>query len=343
MAGKDQHHIWQLLQRGFGERRGKDYHVWVYSKNQPARRTATRLFGVEKHFYGPEGSLADSNITKYENESQSTIQDIRKLPNGAAVDSAFAANLIAHLEIRSAFLREDSSRAMQKGMSELVRRFTSPRDLKEAISGYLKDNPDEVDKHLIKEFVPAKQRAGIHEVLQSVIKYMPEDEVLSAFRPGLSHIENFIAQFPEHMKESHNKVISENEDFPLRANLHLERRYSVLRLESGSFILPDTTLAFIKKGGASPFTDKGDSVECVVLPISHNVAIIGRTRADTDYPLKAINRILAGCSFKAFVARDRSPQLQGLTGRIGKYAKLISDRDLDRIVASAASSPQKPL
>ena len=342
MAGNNQHHVWQMLQRGFGEKRGKDHHVWVYSKTEPARQTATRLFGAEKHFYGPEGSLADLNITKYENENQSTIQEIRRLPNGADVDREFAANLIAHLELRSAFLREDASEKMQKAMTELLRQFTSPKELRAAMVNYLKGNPDKLDKFLGKEFIPVNQRAGFVEIIHRLIETLPEEKILEHFSADFFPINQFIKEFPSIMNASQNRILGENEDFPLRAKLHMQKQYSVLRPASGSFILPDTTLAFIKKEGASPFIDKNDNIESVVLPIAHDVAIIGRSGVNTNYPLKAINRILAGCSFKAFIAREQSLQWQGLTKRIGKYARLISDRDLNRIISSALLSHHKP-
>lgn len=328
-----------MLQRGFGQKRGKDHHVWIYSRNEPPRQTVTRLFGVEKHFYGPEGSLADLNITKYENDNQSTIQEIRKLPNGSEVDQNFAANLIAHLEMRTAFLREDASTKMQKGMISLLDRFTSAKELKSFMVDYLKKNPAELEARLAKEFIPVNQRDGYKNIAYKLIEMLPDDEVKASFDPGVSFFRNFIEQFPEIMNHSQNKVIAENEDFPLRAKLHMKNRYSVFRLDSGSFILPDTTLAFVKKNGASPFIDKNDEVSAVILPVSRDVAIVGHTQSHFYLSIKAMNRILAGCSFKSFIAGDKSPQLQSLTGRIGKYAKLISDRDLGRIVKSAASSP----
>jgi len=137
-----------MLQRGFGEKHGRDHHIWVYTNTKPPERTVTRLFGFEKHFYGPAGSAADEKITEYENESQSVIQDIRKLPNGSKVDPDFAATLIAHLEMRTEFLREDVSRKMQKGFSELVKQFKCPNSLRAAMTDYLKSNPEELEKLL---------------------------------------------------------------------------------------------------------------------------------------------------------------------------------------------------
>lgn len=335
MAGIKHHHIWQLLQRGFGERRGRDHHVWVYSKDKIAEQTATRLFGAEKYFYGPEGSQADINITEYENETQSVIQDIRKLPDGATVDPEFAAILISHLEMRSSFLREDASEKMQRMMTELLEGFSSPSDLRDMMSKQLVTDPKILNDVLSKLLIPQSERGNFLELAKLAVRTMPNDEILKSFSSGFGAFSNLIDIFPEIVKEGQNKALSVGAIHPDRADLHRHRNYSVFRIESGEFILPDTTLAFIKKEGAAPFVDKDNNAEAVILPISNNVAIIGRTHKGTEYSVKTINRVLAGCSFRAFIAKERDPRLQGLTRRIGKYARLLSEKEVKKMVKSA--------
>jgi hypothetical protein len=317
-----------MLQRGFGEKRGKDHHVWVYRKTEPAKQTVTRLFGVEKHFYGEEGSQADTNITKYENDSQSIIQEIRKLRDGADVDSEFAATLISHLEIRTAFLRKQGSTTMQKAVGGLVERFRSPEKLRSMMINYLKDNPEELDKLLGKGFIPPAQRAGFTQISHQIVEKMSDEEILKSMEHGFGQIGEVMAQFPDLMKDGQNKALVRDFSNQDRAKSHLERKYFVFRPESGSLILPDTTLAFVKKEGASPLSQIKDDIQAVILPLGANIAIIGSANGKVNYSLKAINRILAGCSFEAFLAVEKNTIFDGLTGRIGKYAKLISDREL---------------
>ena len=332
MAGNKQHHVWQMLQRGFGEQRGKDHHVWVYRKTEPAKQTVTRLFGVETHFYGPEGSQADTNITKYENDSQSTIQEIRKLPNGAEVDPVFVATLIAHLEIRSAFLRGKTSSTMQKAIGGLVQRFRSPEKLRAVMIAHFKDNPDELDKLLGKGFVAPSQRICFAQFAQKIIEMMPDDELSKLMEQGFGQIVEIVDQFPDLTKAAQNNALVLDVANQSRAKSHLERDYFIFRPASGSLILPDTTLAFVKKEGASPISQKHDDIKAVILPIASDVAIIGRADGKADYSLKTINRLLAGCSFEAFLTKEQSSHFQGLRGRIGKHATLISDLDLQGLI-----------
>lgn len=336
MAGSNHHHIWQMLQRGFGERRGRDYHVWIYSKAKQAEQTATRLFGAEKYFYGPEGSQADANITKYENENQSAIQDLRKLPHGASVDPEFASTLISHLEIRSAFLREDTAFRIQKMLNEWMRGVQSPKDLRSLLLEQLSSNPKILDDVLAKGFIPVHLREGFQDFASLAVEKMSDKEIKDSFSDGFEIFEKAIESFPGAVKDGQNKVLSSATTFPLRSSLHLKRHYTIFRPDSGNFILPDTTLAFIKKEGAAPFIDKNDIVSAVIIPISANVAIIGKSDPADFYSLKAANKVLAGCSFKSFIANCKSDHFQSLTNRIGKYARLLSDKEIKRIANASA-------
>ena len=125
MAGKEQHHVWRMLQRGFGEKRGKDHHIWVYRKGTKPSRKGTRNFGVDRFFYGPEGSETDKSITNFENSVQSSIQDARKLDDGAELSASFVAPLIAHLEVRSNFLRSELSNLTERMQAALTDHLSS--------------------------------------------------------------------------------------------------------------------------------------------------------------------------------------------------------------------------
>ncbi len=134
------------------------------------------------------------------------------------------------------------------------------------------------------------------------------------------------------MKKIQNKAFVENVANETRSKFHLERDYSVCRLETGALILPDTTLAFVTAKGATPFFQKEDEVEAVILPIASDAAIVGKTKSGGDYPLKVMNRLLAACSYQAFLAKEKTESFQGLAGRIGKYANMISEGALRGLV-----------
>ena len=331
-----------MLQRGFGTKRGKDHHVWIYGKDQPPKQTVTRLFGMEKHFYGPEGSGADTNITTYENESQNTTQEVRQLPNGADVDAEFSATLISHLEIRSIFLREETSTSFQKGMAGLTSSLTSPTALRRAMHRYLKDNPEMVDGFLGQQLVPISDRDQARLLMEEALNHLPEDALLEAIGPAVSQIEMLSELIPGVAKDAQNKVLAESASGHSRMDLYRDFKFRVFRPGDGKLILPDTTVCFTKRRGAAPFAQKGDEIEAVALPLSSSVAIVGCRSGESPFSLKTLNRLLAACSFKSFIASEDNKTFRALRRRIGKYAKLIDDRDLDISIDEVDLRPAQP-
>lgn len=342
MAGNRHHHIWQMLQRGFGTKRGRDHHVWVYRKYQSPKQTVTRLFGMEKHFYGPEGSDADNNITRYENENQSNIQEVRQLPDGADVDAEFAATLIAHLEIRSAFLREEASEILQKSMTGLTSSITSPDALRRAMLRYLEENPEEVNSFLGRQLVQNSDRDQFKRLMEEALNHLSEEALLEAIAPAVSQIKVLSGSIPAIARNAQNKVLAESASGHSKIGLYRNFSYRVFRPADGSLILPDTTVCFTKRGGAAPFAQKSDELEAVALPLSSSVAIVGCKSGQNPFSLKTLNRLLAGCSFKSFIANEDNGAFRALRGRIGKYAKLIDSRDLDFSIDDVDLRPAKP-
>lgn len=52
MSGRNQHHFWQLLQRGFGVERKPNYTtVYAYRKDKIPLPVGTRNIGAEKDFF----------------------------------------------------------------------------------------------------------------------------------------------------------------------------------------------------------------------------------------------------------------------------------------------------
>jgi hypothetical protein len=185
---------------------------------------------------------------------------------------------------------------------------------------------------LAQSFVPQTQRSGFLEIANEVIAGLPDDQILTLMDPSFGKISKLSGQFPKLMKEGQNKAFVDNVAHENRSKFHLKRNYSVYRLEIGAFILPDTTLAFVTAKGARPFFQEEDEVESVILPIASDVAIVGKTKARCDYPLKAMNRLLAGCSYQAFLANEQTSSFQGLAGRIGRYAHMINKGALRSLI-----------
>ncbi len=333
MAGKNHHHNWQLLQRGFGQKLYGDHHIWVYEKGNPPKQTVTRLHGATKYFYGPEDSDADTNITNFENTTQSFIQDARNAENGKELDPTILAPIIAHLEMRSMFLREQISNLGERLLTTLKGYIASEKHSVKLFSSYIKNHPELVDEIL--------DENGIQGEPRQIAKAYAEQLMPFATRQGAKEVSKLVKTLFDPLldgmantaRTAHIKSLESPFVEIDRTKIHLEREYFVHRTDTAQFILPDTSLAFLMERGASPISQKDDHIKQVIFPISSDTVIIGKAKKSAIRDELTINKILANCSFESFIAKTNCENLSRLSNRIGRNAKVIKDSELKKMLS----------
>lgn len=332
MAGRRQHHIWQFLQRGFSWREHGDDQIFVYRKGVAPKQTVTRKFGWIAEFYGPEGSAADANITEFEGQVQSFLQDVRRMDGGVRLDPNMVAPIVAHLEMRSSFLRHEMSRIAERVVDGLARHFQSKPKLRALLTSYVQGQPEQVRDLLSDSGVPEEFH---HVCLELIDVKLPNlitataDDLASGFASLFGIMR---AKLAESAAKSHISSLENDFSETERAKGHAKLTYGVLRRERGSFVLPDTSLAIFKTSGLSPVSQKSDKIEAVLMPISTEVAVIGSSMGEFSRDNSTLRRALSSCSFEAFLAPTQSNELEKLADRIGKNASLVSDAELQKII-----------
>ena len=196
-------------------------------------------------------------------------------------------------------------------------------------------NPGDFERYIAATFAPPSQRNSLADLFVHVVETISDEQLLEMLGSDIQAFSAITDRIPDAIKGGQIKALLENLSEQPRVAAHLDRHYSVLRFDSDNLILPDTTLAFIKRKGLSPFSQKYDEILSVILPISSSAAIFGTIEPGNCPSLKATNRILACCSHRAFLSRSLDAYFNGLTGRIGRDAHLITDAELRKIVASS--------
>lgn len=328
MAGKAQHHVWRMLQRGFGVKKGKEYHVFTYETRTPPRQQGTGSFGVEKYFYGPRDSPTDTKITNIENLLQSYIQDARNMSDGEPLNNQVFPHLVTLLEVRSQFLREELSNVSKKLESSLNHQLGSSAIAKELLLAHIRKNPKIIEEFLAQQLVPINQRSGIENLIMAYFESLDPQKIAQAFTnlPDLS--------LDKWAKDAHNKAILSLQPDSLRIKQNSRFSYFVYKPKGGQLILPDTCVAFISNKSVGPFSDKDHDAHTVIMPLSSDTAAVGFRQGHRKMELKTVNRLLAGCAYKAFLAKTDDPALRPLANRIGKHAKLIQTKDLRDILSN---------
>jgi uncharacterized protein DUF4238 len=330
MAGKQHHHFWQMLQKGFAWQEYGDHHIWVYRKNSEPKQTVTRTFGRINSFYGPEGSEADKNITEFENSVQGFIQEVRKADTGQEIDRDISAAIVSHLEVRSLFLRDELSRVGERMLSVLQSYLASEKQAAAIFSAFARNHPEMIDDAL--------EESGIPEEMLPLARQLAAQNLPKAIRNGADKMADIadmlftplLKTMTDTAKNAHNKDLEHDFTKTERTKKHKAMRYFIYRSNTGQLILPDTSLAFFKEKGCTPISQKGDNIESVFVPVSRHVAIVGKTDPAFEREIGTIQKVLASCAYEAFLAAERSDELKSLSSRISRNASLISDAELER-------------
>jgi hypothetical protein len=331
MAGKKQHHVWKALQNGFSWKEHNDDQIWVFRKGENPEQTITKKFGVDKRFYGEPDSESDKNITDFESSIQGFIQETRQLKNGSVLDTESCASLLAHLEMRSQFMRNEMVRLAERAVKFIDDQVASRANFTRILSAYIKKHPEMLDAEL--------EKSGADPSLWPALKVHFEKELPRVIRASHGEFSaafegvfrNALGSMAEIAKSSHNKTLTGNFSEVERTGFHRKLTFTLLEVPSMDLILPDTCVAFFMQSGCRPISSKVDKVESVVMPVSRNRAIIGRKDTTKNWDVPTIKRALASCSFEAFIAPENNKDFQALASRIGKNAQMVRESEVSKI------------
>lgn len=268
-------------------------------------------------------------ITDYENDINSFISQLKANNSTTLEDTKTISGLIAHLETRTLFLREEMAVLMGAVSSTICHLFSSSSNVEKIIQVYMREHPNFLDEKLKELNIEAKNfelaRDLVSSQIDDIIKNTSQD--LSAqFSKTWKTIE---ADLINIIKSSHLKSLKEQNASTVQTKFYENLKYRLHDEIEGSFILPDVMTVFMTSNGIKLFTSKGDVVESVIFPLTSSQLLIGERVETLNRPLKQWNRILASAAFGSFIAKSDSPNFRSLACRIGRNAELLSDADIN--------------
>ncbi|MGR3462104.1 MAG: DUF4238 domain-containing protein [Roseovarius sp.] len=334
LSGRKNHHVPQLLQRGFGTKRKKSVQVWVYKKDKPPFPTSTANFGAERDFYiEREDRLVDDLITDFEGEIHNFIQSIRAGDQQALEDRSTIASILAHLEMRSKFLREEMMFLSDALLGELRHYLSKPQNMLHYLRSAAADNPDVIENGIDELRLNGEQRTLANAWVEANLDQFLEDNAAEFMAQFQSVLGVLIDRLGETVKEGHLKALRKDVREIGRREAYLELSYRVIRFKEPELILPDTMVTFLKrKGRMTPFLDKTDQVEEIYLPLTSQAALHGYRGDPVQRTLSTVNRILASCAGQSFVAQANDGKFIALTSRIGKNAQVVSRAEMRKVI-----------
>lgn len=338
-SGPSQHILPQFLQRNFAEKRRKQYYAYLYKINCETTRPNIGGIGAERNFYKLHDQFeSDSHVGINENIISKYVQLLLKMDENIIQDVKIISNIIYHFETRSKFLRNEFSDSSKKLLEEIESQLKNKNVLRKFLIKNLNQfdflqeiaignglNPNNPRDILFissgAEYILEQSMDESHELLSILIEHVKNHIIDKASKSG--HI---------------NSLITPPNETP-RIEMYSEFKFRYFKLENpNSFILPDTVVSFVTKNGVKPISSKDDYIECVFIPVSSNMVIIGEKHIPIHRNSKEINLIMSSCAYEYFIAKERNPEFEKMKKRIGKNAKLSYDLDVKKIVRDILAS-----
>lgn len=344
MAGRKQHEIPRLFQRGFLIPTSADAErIFVFRRGGRSFDRNIEKVGYGEDFYSSPAAdgerTLDDDITDYEKHLSGLVRTLRAVAPGDEADGSVAAEIIVHLTFRNAHLREVFTLGAQ-GMLGVVTEVMQDDELLRQFLGL--DGPTGSDK-LLKQIVdnlmadPRAQDLGIpmavfeRLILALVREHFPA--LMSSQRPMmLAAFGAVLGEAPQIAKESHNKALA---TLPTKSN---ERETWLRKLvwrvvESPiDLALPDcVALGVDTAGRALPFATSGvKDIQEVLLPLSSRRLLVGTAvNVSPTFDISHFNQAAAACSHTYFLRASRTPETLALLSSIGTRSTVA----LDEVIA----------
>lgn len=352
MSGRKQHNIPQVLLRGFRclGSKGKEAQVFVFSRGRSPFLTATHGVAAQRHFYSELASdgadTLDDIITNYEARITELVASIRAADSGTKIDPTDAAELVTHLTVRNAHIRQSFGSGVKhlvEGLAQILGSEANARRILGVDAATPSARFLEVLKEAIQELPLPNSRIPA-AVVENILYTLARENFSRAYEqlsPVLSHgFKKMVSEVDTIARKGHNKALSTNVAPPARVSELSALEWTTVSVAQG-VVLPDC-VALGRESGATEFHPlvlaMSSQIQLVIMPVSTSTVLIG-LRSGTVVPdLTHFNTAAAECSHTFFVSSEDLPVLRNLVERIGTRASRI----IEEGVSGALSEITKP-
>jgi len=281
--------------------------------------------GVEEFFYSKLGGAGEATlddlVTSIEGAFDADLREIRRAPVGSSIDAAVAARLATHLCLRTAHLRSIFQQGVGQLLEELSMWVRDPRQLRDLI-GLDTDVGMERMLTIVGDEARGQPFENLvaHPLARRLIAFLAResfDEVNLAQTPQMVEaLSGVLAALPAMMRDAHNNALREVDQPQWKFDL-AQLSWRTQRVVGA--ILPDCiALAMSGTDSFTPLSLKEHkNPTMVILPIAHNLLLVGSKGEPAELKLDAVNAASAACSDSFFIGREPcdSTDLASLIGQ----------------------------
>lgn len=355
MAGRRQHHIPRLYLRGFlMGASGSTEKVCVYREGREPYISPIEFVAAERDFNSPPSldgtETLDDRFTAYENSRLApTVQALRGAAIGSVVEPAIAAEVIAHLSLRTSHLRA----LFQKGMSTVMHTAKEIFSDSSVITRYLSLDgltmSDQFRTSVVEELYrqsPVMSSLGPRPFMEQLAFWFVRENFDHLFASQIPHLlaamKGALERSPTFARDGHIKAMTSGIVPPIRVRDLATYSWRIEAAPAAGAILPDcVAIAYDVRGQAAPYilTPK-DELTTVVLPLTAAMLLVGKGPSASAIDLKRLNQDLAACSYDFFVSATQAPEYAELHQRIRERASITLDDALASAVTEFRPKPK---
>lgn len=306
MAGKRQHYVPRLLQRGFLlDPTEEAERTWQHRRGLAPKPVSISDVGVEAWFYSRKSSdgspTLDDYITDLEDELGPIVATFRETAPGAGIDADDAATCVVHLVMRTKHLRRMLDDGINSIIEEVGELFSDPSRTGNLfgfgsgnLSQAMTDGIRSAAQNLAIQGVPT----ALSERLMTVLVRENQDAIVANINAIMgAMLERLGAGIAPKVRDAHNGMLGPRTE----ENAWLIRlagfRWSIKKGEG--LILPDAVALAVESGERlMPLLfASGADTTAVVMPVAHNRILVGLAAEREYLPLSHFNeQAAAACS-----------------------------------------------
>ncbi len=361
MSGRKQHYIPQCLLRGFeASRSGKGPQVVVLRRGRDPYVSLIEDVTAQRNFYSEMSEdgrkTLDDHITEYENRLGPMLAALRASESGAAVDPLLAAEVVAHLTVRAAFLRGVFSLGVEELISNTSAFFADGEAVRLQL-GIDTGEPnailnEEIDK-LLNQFAVQLPSLAAHSLLKRMALFGLRESFTQNYDEHAERVASLLRSvgdaLPKIVRGGHTKVLTESVVPDSRVDALKGLHWSVIRIRPDShLLLPDCVALSGVNGGATyvPYLlHSDDELETILLPLSSSELLVGsRAAVAPEVHVADVNAAAINCAFDFVVSSKRGAlcDFADLLGESSKATVLSMVRESAAGVFVSRNRPPEP-
>ncbi|MGR3507314.1 MAG: DUF4238 domain-containing protein [Paracoccaceae bacterium] len=329
MAGRKQHFIPRHFLKEFIIQDGNDK-LWMYRRGLPNPVPVSRDdAAATRDFYSKpattDAPTLDDLITEYENKLKFSVEAARAVSAGETLPAHLISEIVAHLTIRAAYLRE----FVDAGASELVSSIDTlihrPTELLESIELPRHRTPskfeemaiEQLEKHPCSLLINLTPKAVVRLLYQAIREDFDllQNTASSEFDAFLERFKTEIQSMP---RRAHTQVLEkELVPGPRKAKLE-EFRWRIVNFPMRDAVLPDCVAVAEDADGWGPYIMADHkSMNRVVVPLSPSKLAVGSVLDDWDEVADIYDQVSRESCFTFYLANLKSEVSQTDLAELG--------------------------